>query len=177
MVKTAKVRKGVTIAEIMVALALVSIMITLVVSFVLSITRQTKANASNDAMRRDCILIESAAERWMNKISKAHSNGEITFVMNDTAENEAEKCKVTSIKDNDSEETYDIKFENNAIVGTLPNEENIKFYTESVTEITFELLNNNSELLLICTVTCKYQEGDKTEEFKICVNPHVGDSY
>ena len=162
MVKTAKVRKGVTIAETMVALALVSIMITLVVSFVLSITRQTKANASNDAMRRDCILIESAAERWMNKlVGQSISNSTDNKTLTATVEGE----------------TYTIKFENNAIVGTLPNEEDIKFYTESVTEITFELLENDSELLLICTVKCKYQEGDKTEEFKICVNPHLGDSY
>ena len=162
MVKTAKVRKGVTIAETMVALALVSIMITLVVSFVLSITRQTKANASNDAMRRDCILIESAAERWMNKL------------VGQSISNSTDKKTLTATVEG---ETYTIKFENNAIVGTLPNEEDIKFYTESVTEITFELLENDSELLLICTVTCKYQEGDKTEEFKICVNPHLGDSY
>lgn len=162
MVKTAKVRKGVTIAETMVALALVSIMITLVVSFVLSITKQTKANASNDAMRRDCILIESAAERWMNKlVGQSISNSTDNKTLTATVEGE----------------TYTIKFENNAIVGTLPNEEDIKFYTESVTEITFELLENDSELLLICTVKCKYQEGDKTEEFKICVNPHLGDSY
>lgn len=162
MVKTSKVRKGVTIAETMVALALVSIMITLVVSFVLSITRQTKSNASNDAMRRDCILIESAAERWMNKlVGQSISNSTDNKTLTATVEGE----------------TYTIKFENNAIVGTLPNEEDIKFYTESVTEITFELLENDSELLLICTVKCKYQEGDKTEEFKICVNPHLGDSY
>ena len=173
MVKTSKVRKGVTIAETMVALALVSIMITLVVSFVLSITKQTKANASNDAMRRDCILIESAAERWMNEISKAHLEEKFTFDINVT------ENKVTLIKKNGSNETYtlEFKFENNAIVGTLPNGEDIKFYTESVTEITFELLKNDSELLLICTVKCKYQEGENTEEFKICVNPHVGDSY
>lgn len=162
MVKTAKVRKGVTIAETMVALALVSIMITLVVSFVLSITRQTKANASNDAMRRDCILIESAAERWMNKL------------VGQSISNSIDKKTLTATVEG---ETYTIKFENNAIVGTLPNEEDIKFYTESVTEITFELLENDSELLLICTVKCKYQEGENTEEFKICVNPHLGDSY
>jgi type II secretory pathway pseudopilin PulG len=161
-VKTSKVRKGVTIAETMVALALVSIMITLVVSFVLSITKQTKANASNDAMRRDCILIESAAERWMNKL------------VGQPISNSTDKKTLTATVDST---TYTLKFENNAIVGTLPNGENIKFYTESVTKITFELLKNDSELLLICTVTCKYQEGENTEEFKICVNPHVGDTY
>ena len=113
-------------------------------------------------MRRDCILIESAAERWMNKLVGQ-------YISNSTDQ----KTLTATV----GSTTYTLKFENNAIVGTLPNEENIKFYTESVTEITFELLKNDSELLLICTVTCKYQEGENPEEFKICVNPHVGDTY
>ena len=69
MFKTMRTRKGVTLAEITVALALVATMITLVVSFVMIITERTKANALNDAMRRDCELIESVAESWMNNSS------------------------------------------------------------------------------------------------------------
>lgn len=65
MSKTLRSRKGVTLAEIVVALALVAIMSTMVVSFVIIISRRTQANAVNDAMRRDCMLIEATADHWL----------------------------------------------------------------------------------------------------------------
>ncbi len=173
MVKTAKVRKGVTIAETMVALALVSIMITLVISFVLSITRQTKANASNDAMRRDCILIESAAERWMNEVAKVYSKGD-SIRYTQSADKTYNKSVTVKTE-------YALNFDNNTFVGKYPDKENkdidFKIYTETVKEVHFELLYNDSELLLICTVKCVNPENEKTDSFIICVNPHVGDSY
>ena len=167
MFKTMRARKGVTLAEITVALALVSIMITLVVSFVISITTRTKANAAYDAMRRDCTLIESVAERWMKEVAKSgYSIPNSSAVTTLTAKEDL---------DNPTSAQCDLSFSQNHFIGELPIGSIIKIRTETVKSITFDALND-TETMLICHITCVNPENGDEVDFHICVNPRVGDA-
>ena len=178
MFRTMGTRKGVTIAEITVALALVSVMATLVASFVVSINERTRAADAYNANRRDCMLIESVAEWWMNEA--AGKNVEI-------------KNGAACFEANDKSYTLTFDADNNEFVGTYYDEtevdktKEITIHTETVKEVEFEILvkrvddeDENSEiidLLLICRITCENYEGTTSKPYIICVNPHVGEVY
>ena len=168
MLKTIRARKGVTLAEITVALALVSIMITLVVSFVITIASQTKANSAYDAMRRDCMLIESTAERWMKEaVARGY----------DIGNEQTEDSKI--IKSSIKAEKLGLKFNIGTIIATFPEGDGSKqltIRTETVESIEFEVLKNGTETMLICHITCVNPENGDEVKFNICVNPRVGEA-
>lgn len=157
MLKTVRNRRGVTLAEIMVALALVSIMITMVVSFAMLISERTQANAQNDAMRRDGELVRTGAERWLDAVTLA--GGSVTASGNQVTAGEAT-----------------LSYQYGSLRGVLPGGESFTLRTESVTSVAFEVKTNGTDALLFCFVTCEDPEADTPAVFTICVNARVGES-
>ena len=155
MTKTMRSRKGVTLAEIMVVLALVAIMITMVVSFVMLITERTRANAQNDAMRRDVEIIRAGAERWLDAVASTTLT--------------ADGGKVTA------GEGVSLVFQYGSLRGTLPGGESVSMRTESVSSVSFEVMANGEDTLLFCYITCQDIETDQTITFTVCLNSHVGE--
>ena len=154
MTKTMKSRKGVTLAEIMVTLALVAIMITMVVSFTLLITERTRANAQNDAMRRDVEVIRTGAERWLDATAPTTLT--------------ADGGKVTAGESS-------LVFQYGSLRGTLPGGESFTMRTESTSSVAFEVMANGEDALLFCYITCQDIETDETVTFTVCLNSHVGE--
>ena len=154
MTKTMRSRKGVTLAEIMVVLALVAIMITMVVSFVMLITERTRANAQNDAMRRDVEIIRTGAERWLDATAPTTLT--------------ADGGKVTAGESS-------LVFQYGSLRGTLPGGESVSMRTESVSSVSFEVMANGEDTLLFCYITCQDIETDETVTFTVCLNSHVGE--
>jgi prepilin-type N-terminal cleavage/methylation domain-containing protein len=155
-----KSRRGVTLAEIMVALALVSIMITMVVSFTMLITERTQANAQNDAMRRDCELIRTGAERWLDAVELAGV----------TITSPADEPVGTMTA---GESTLEFRY--GALQGVLPDGESFTMRTENVKSVEFKHMVNDTDHLLFCTVTFDDPEGGADVEFTICVNSRLGE--
>ena len=154
MTKTMRSRKGVTLAEIMVVLALVAIMITMVVSFVMLITERTRANAQNDAMRRDVEIIRAGAERWLDATA-------LMPLFTDGG-------KITAGESS-------LAFQYGLLRGTLPGGESVSMRTESVSSVSFEVMANGEDTLLFCYITCQDIETDETVTFTVCLNSHVGE--
>lgn len=155
MLKTMRCRKGVTLAEIVVVLALVVIMISMAVSFALLITARTKANAANDAMRRDCEMIRSTAERWMDAVAEMDVS--------------ADGATVTA-------GTSSLAFRYGSLVGKTPDGKSQTIRTESVTSVAFEVMQSDADRLLFCHVTCKNPETDESFVFTVCVNSRLGEN-
>ena len=152
--QTMRSRRGVTLAEIMVALALVSIMITMVVSFTLLITERTRANAQNDAMRRDVEVIRTGAERWLDATAPTTLT--------------ADGGKVTAGESS-------LVFQYGSLRGTLPGGESFTMRTESTSSVAFEVMANGEDALLFCYITCQDIETDEIVTFTVCLNSHVGE--
>ena len=162
--QTMRSRKGVTLAEIMVTVALVAIVITMVVSFTLVITQRTKNNAINDAMRRDVDMIRVGAERWLNTVAK---EGDELICSDATA--------VTAQKEGAAVGT--LTFRNGVLKGDMPGGNSLTLRTEYVTSVTFEALKNvaSGDYLLYCTVTFDDSDADEPITFTLCLNSHVGE--
>ena len=158
--QTMRSRRGVTLAEIMVAVALVAIMITMVVSFALLISERTRNSAQNDAMRQGVEVIRAGAERWLNAVAL---EGEAITYSDD-------QTKVTS-------GAATLEFKHGSLRGVLPDGRSYAMHAEYVTSVTFEPLKNeaNGDYLLFCTVTFEDPDTGEPVEFTLCLNSHLGE--
>ena len=184
MPSTTKNRRGMTLAEVAVAIALVSVMAVVAVSFVLFITKRVRINFTNDAVLSDCEKIESGVEAWMD----VFASKDAVFKVSETDE---VLIAVTG------EEEYFLRIEERSLVGDLPNDKSITIRTDSVILVEFELIDNlvasseyfnNADVtenkghtvpddyLLFCTVKSINKQNEKEFSYTFCVNPRFGDS-
>ena len=171
-------RRGMTLAEIMVALAMVSIMIVMVVSFVQLMSERTRVSGENLAVQQELSQVESGIEGWMNAMTKARA----TIAQEktgETAEGELIYGKLIATVEG---ENYELTFSYHALKGELVKEGEsegrvITIRTEKVTGITYDLVTKgtgaDTEYLLFCIVTVG--EADAEETYRFCVNPRVGE--
>lgn len=165
-------RRGMTLAEIMVALGLVSVMIVMAVSFTMLITQRTRTNAENDAFRADCTVLEAGVEAFVNSLVAKDAEFSV----------DGEDAKTLKAKVGDDE--YTLSFSYSSLNGTVPDGDgegkSITFRTEKVSDVTFRLMKNdaNGDFLLFCYVADK--DSDKKSEgdirYVFCVNPRVGEA-
>ena len=171
MLTTIKSRRGVTLAEIMVAIALVAIMCTMVVSFTMLMAERTRGNQISDTMRQDCQKIEAAVEGWLNAMNKEGASVDATTGEERTASVVAKNEGVS----------YTLQFSYNTLTGTLPSAgesegNDLTVRTEAVAKVEFAVMTKGSDYLVFCYVTCKNPETQESVEYTFCINPRVGDS-
>lgn len=145
-------RRGATLAEIMVSLALVSIMIIMAVSFVMLVTKRTRANTANDLV---LLKIEAGAEGWLNALAKEGISAEEEGVL--------------------KAGEFELSFCYGALTGSLPEGESINISTECVKTVLFEVMENGTEFLVFCRVECENTESGESVFHTFCINPRVGE--
>ena len=145
--RTITSRKGMTLAEIVVSLAVFSVLCTIVVSCMLLITARTAANAANDAMRRDCTRIEEGLQCWLDAFA-------------------AESC---------DPDVSALTFVDDTLIGVLPDGNCITWNTETVRAVSFEIMSSEGNELLFCYVTCASQDGGSEIAFSFCVSSKIGE--
>lgn len=148
-------RRGMTLAEVTVSLALVSVMIVMAVSFVTLVAKRTGTNAANEAVRRDCLKVESGIENWMNAVCGEDISAEQGVL------NAGE---------------YKFGFLDGAFTATLPEGENINLYTESVRSAEFEVMKNGADFLVFCRIECENSESGRSVFHTFCINPRIGEN-
>lgn len=185
-----KSRRGMTLAEIMVALAMVSIMIVMVVSFVQLMSERTRVNAENLAIQQELRQIESGVEGWMNAMTKVgakyEGEGETVLPTEPEEGEEGETVYGKLYAHVDGETKYELSFSNQVLKGELEKAGGesegrfIAIRTEMVSGIFFDLESKDTdgdgtddEYLLFCIVTVG--EADAEETYRFCVNPREGE--
>ena len=164
-----KSRRGMTLAEILVALGVVLVMITMVISFVLLITNRTRANSVNLTYQQDFTMVKSCVEGWMNAVHAGELETENGT--EDTIDATAVKAVVDVA---DGVQTLSLRFRNGVLVGQL--EEGIlSAHTQTVTSVTFLLEEKDGEKLLFCNVIGEDPDNDNEWNYTFCVNPRVGE--
>lgn len=161
MISAVKSRKGMTLAEILVSLALVAIIITMTASFVALITERTRVNRENETLREDRALIQSGVESW---ITSMLSDGYSIAISNESPSLYASKTGM---------DTHYLSF-NDKLTGTRPGGENIVLSTEKVTGISFEIIPNDSDSsrkIYFCTV-----QSANEVSYTFCVYPRIGEA-
>ena len=153
MIPAANSRRGMTLAELLVALALVAIMIVMILSFVTLITGHTQTNGERLAFQQDFAAVKAQVEAWMD----TNAGTELTW------DNQVDDTDwYRSVKAGESV----LSFQNNTL--TLGS---YTYRVEKIRSITFHLEENEGEYLLFCAVT-----GVNGENYTFCVNPRVGET-
>lgn len=147
MIRAAYSRRGMTLAELMVAMGMVAIMIVMIVSFTMLMTGHTQGNGERLAFQQDFAVVKAQVESWM-ELNQA------------SIQNWDEK----SVTAGDST----LKFEYKVLTAG-----DNTYRAENITAVTFELVPNEdtTEYLLFCAV-----KGVNGENYTFCVNPRVGET-
>lgn len=132
-------KKGFTVIELSVVIAVIAIVGVMTVSLTTLIGRQTsRAQAAND-LQVDITMLKEAYHRWVSTFDV--DGGYIEIV----EEAGVEKLKATA----DGVE-YEFYYANGKIIGTLPDEKKIDVYVERITALEFEEYETS---IIICNVT------------------------
>ena len=158
---TKKNRRGVTIAEMVVALALLSVVCVMVFSFIIFINHRTRHNAANDAVMQDRQKIEAAVENWAKTFSAVGADFYVS----------SEKTAVYAGN------SYFLRFDDGILQATYPDTEQFLLHTQCVTSVTFELIidETSGDFLLFCTVISTAEDFDGEASYTFCVNPYEGE--
>lgn len=154
-------RKGITLSEICIVLAVVSIVSLAVVSFAAMATGRGATGTDKLKVMQDIELLEAMVDNWFNTV---YNSGESAVI--DTGE--------TSVNNRA------LYFENgNLYINTDGKYQSYRF--ETVTKLEFEIMKNaeNNDEIFFCTVTYAYRRGRNTpveETYTFCINPRVGES-
>ena len=153
MIPPVKSRRGMTLAELIVAMAMVVILIVMVVSFVTIMTGHTRTSSENLAFEQDFAAVKAGVEAWMS----ATAGKELSAVGGTN-----DKIDATALKAEDKT----LRFEHGMLTGG-----NAPIRAESVGTVTFLLQEKSGQYLLFCTVT----RADGKDSYTFCVDPRVGE--
>lgn len=168
-------RKGTTLAELCVVLALVAIVSTMVVSFSLLMSQRVTLSTTRLNVMNDLESVDAIAEGWLGQMKLL--GAELSL---QTHENTGRKW-IQAKKD---AQTYTLSFdeEEKMLKGTLPDGEDMVFAPTAVRGIEFDQVENwnKTDRLFFYTVIYNLpgadgSNGQQTQTF--CANPRVGETY
>ena len=146
-------RRGMTVSELMVVLAVLTIVIVMVVSFSTMVGSTSKlAKAKLDALN-DIKLAESVIENFIED-----NSGQITILSEGKIGNTAGE---------------NISFSNGYLIVSRTGGNGTTIEMETVNSIKFSMNENASDTLYYCTIT--YAIGDSDFDYTFCVNPYAGE--
>jgi len=161
MKKSAK--RGFTLAELTIALAVLAIVVVVVSSFTAMIMANTASTTEKLSAINDISGIETVVENWIARNAKDGASF--------TVENGQILAKI-------GEETYDIVFANNKIISYYPEPEiDVIHDTKTVKKITFDRVVKNGDELFLCTIdyTLNFKKRVYEKQYTFCVNPYIGE--
>ena len=152
-------KKGMTIAELCVVLAVIAIVSTIVVSFSVLVHQKTAISNSKVDAVADIRVVENIIDGWIYRQEVLGHNISV----------EGDVVK--------SSGGYELTFSDNKILGTLPDEKNLWFNTSTIESIEYEIFDKETDVLVVCTINYYVSNGSELVEnsYIFCVNQYVGD--
>ena len=154
MKKNAKNRRGFTLAELTIVLAVIAIVSTMVVSYVTIITQRNRAATERLNAMQDIQVIESMTEAW---IEKYNFNG----IVNDPAN------RIDILVLGDVKSMY---FDSaNSTYCALSS-----YGTTAIKSVTYRS-EGSDDIIYFVTVTYELSDKNGLQTYTFCVNPYVGE--
>ena len=169
-------RRGMTLAEIMICIAVVAIAVVMVVSFSISMGDRMERGGAQLEAREELELVESITESWLNSLLTGGAKFEETADWTD-----ALTATGTAPVEGEPAPQYTLRVQYKTLTGTRPDAEDIRVRTEYVTGAAFYVAQNGSDTdtLFYCRVTYQIPMSGsnrmQTLTHVFCVNPHVGE--
>lgn len=190
-------KKGITLTEICVALAVLSIVSLVVVSFAAMATGRGATGTDKLKFMQDIELLEAVVDDWFEAVYNA---GEKVSVVDDAPVSadpteSTEPTEPTEPTDPPvihtwlemaGDESIRLQYNSQNLVVVFPAEGGGEpvprtFQFEVITDVQFEVKENPSKTdeIFFCTVTYVYRQGQNKEvekTYTFCINPRVGES-
>lgn len=152
-------RKGVTLAEMSIVMAVIAIVSLSVVSFVtITSGRGTNSVAKLNAME-ELELVEAVVDSWF-----AQTSTETTDVI---------VVSGGQVKVNGLSPVY---LERETLHVDFPGTGEVDYHFEKIIGLSFDDLKNGDDVLYFCTVTYFSDSEDDTQTYTFCINPRVGET-
>lgn len=159
-------RKGSTLAEMCVVLAVISIVTLAVVSFTTMVSARGSVSAAKLKMMEDRRLTRVVLESWLDTLTEANAtittdeNGILAFV---------------------SGNVYTVSLQENQLIATVPSGDTLTCPISTLTRLTFDRMTNaGGDALYICTAEYEIPDpngGTLQRSFTFAIDPHIGDVY
>ncbi|MBR2472968.1 MAG: type II secretion system protein [Clostridia bacterium] len=165
-------RRGFTLAELAIVIALIAIVLAMVTSFIVMIDSSRDLSQVKLEAMQNISVAEAIIERF---ITDAENNGG-TVAFEDKCSDSPENEEYYRLKNSEGKILFFDKGIH-ALVSTANEEgkENTLTTLDTVKDIRFRVISNESDRLYYCTIT--YDIGGKsTQEYTFCVNPHAGEN-
>ncbi len=158
-------RRGMTLVEISVVLAIIAIVSAMVVSFCLMINTRAKTAEKKLAVMQDLTVTEATVESFVLTMAERGA----TFAVS-----EGGKTLVATLAESTFACTFDGAGE--TLSCTVDDEENV-LSTTAFTDISFSVLENTQDYVILCTVsyTLPHTESEAAH-YTFCINPFVGET-
>lgn len=184
-------KKGITLTEICVALAVLSIVSLVVVSFAAMVTGRSATGTDKLKFMQDIELLETVVDDWFEAVYNA---GERVSVVDDApmSADPTESTEPTEPTDLPVIHTWlemagnksiKLQYDSQNLVVVFPAEggEPVSrtFQFEVITDVQFAVEKSETDALFFCTVSYVHRQGQNKEvekTYTFCINPRVGEA-
>lgn len=162
-----KQKKGFTLSEVCVVLAVVGIVSAIVTSFCIVMHHRSNMSRARLDIVNEINVVETYVERWVDKM---YENG-AEFSIN-------EGVLTATIGTVD----YKATFTDGVFNGEVPADETMTFNTMRIESLEFDCAKNEGtgDKIFFCTATALLPQvngEDKQEQYTFCVNSRIGESF
>ena len=162
-----KNRKGFTLSELCIVLALVAIVSTIVISFCLIMNKRSAISRARLDIVNEVNAVETLIEKWVDNMSEQGA------VFSKTEDGSL----VATVNNAD----YGASFANGEFKASVPDGDNeMTFATTRIESIAFDLISKDGDTIFFCTATALLPQVNgeaKEEKYTFCVNSRIGESF
>ena len=162
-----KNRKGFTLSELCIVLALEAIVSTIVISFCLIMNKRSAISRARLDIVNEVNAVETLIEKWVDKMSEQGA-------VFGKAEDGSLVATVNKV-------VYNATFVNGEFKASVPDGDNeMAFATTSIDSVVFEVESKNGDTIFFCTATALLPQVNgeaKEEKYTFCVNSRIGESF
>ncbi len=162
MIKKGKLKKGATLIELSVVLAVLSIISTMVISFSIFFSERVKTTVKANNLMQDVVAVKAVMESWIDDLTQNNA----TFSCADNNNKLIGDINGTQ---------YSIALENKLLSATLVSGGQISYRVEAISVLTFDVIKNSDQTQTLYICKAFYQADNTVDYFSFTINPYVGD--
>ena len=168
MIRTgSKHRKGFTLSELCIVLALVAIVSTIVISFCLIMNKRSAISRARLDIVNEVNAVETLIEKWVDNMSEQGA------VFSKTEDGSL----LATVNNVD----YGASFAKGEFKASVPDSANeMAFATTRIESIAFDLVSEDEDTIFFCTATALLPQVNgeaKEEKYTFCVNSRIGECF
>ena len=163
----AKQKRGFSLSELCIVLALVAVVATIVTSFCLVVHQRSAISRARLDIVNEVNAVETLIEKWVDKMSEQGA------VFSKTEDGSL----LATVNNAD----YVASFANGEFKTFVPDGDNeMTFATTRIESMTFDLVSKDGDTMFFCTATALLPQVNgeaKEEKYTFCVNSRIGESF